>query len=471
MKLHSKIIIGMLLGVAFAFLSSVMGWADFTADWIAPFGTIFINLLKLIAVPLVLFSIIDGVGQIGDPSILGRVGGKALALYISTTTVAIVLGLFLANVVQPGSFATDEQILNNRLTFEAWLDSEGKPSPDGQRWSEDPANAEAWALAQVSTGLESSAYSDKIATAREEKSRGPLAFVVDMVPSNIFLAFNNGLMLQVIVFALFFGIAIVLLPPAQSNAVKPFMSQMTAVFIKMVELVMLGAPFFVFALMAATLSELAGNDPQNLLDLFSSFGAYMLLVVAGLAIMVVIVYPSVGWFFTRKHGMSWKAYFTFFQSAIRPAQLLAFSTSSSAATLPVTMECVHNNLKVKEEISQFTLPIGATVNMDGTSLYQAIAVMFLAQFHGLDLDLMQQSIIIVTAVLASIGAAAVPSAGLIMLILVLDSVGLNPAWIAIIFPVDRILDMCRTVVNVTGDATVALVVADSEGDWDPESTD
>lgn len=248
------------------------------------------------------------------------------------------------------------------------------------------------------------------------------------------------------------------------------MSQMTLIFIKMVEIVMAGAPFFVFALMAATLSKLAGDNPQNLIDLFSSFGAYMILVVVGLALMIVLLYPTLGWLMAgRQRGMSWMTYFKFFMAAIRPAQLLAFSTSSSAATLPVTMDCVHDELKVKEEISQFTLPIGATVNMDGTSLYQAIAVMFLAQFHGLDLTIAQQGIIVATAVLASIGAAAVPSAGLIMLILVLDSVGLNPAWIAIIFPVDRILDMCRTVVNVTGDATVALVVANSEDDWNPDA--
>ena len=468
MKLHTKIILGMVLGVAFAFLSAVMGWSEFTEDWISPFGEIFINALKLIAVPLVLFSIIDGVGQLGDPASLGRIGGKALGFYIGTTTIAIFLGLLLANVIQPGTFATDAQITKNRLAFEHWLIEEGKPSPDGEMWSERPELAEAWA-AELATEIEiDEEYQEKIANAHAEKERGPLAFIVDMVPSNIFLAFNKSLMLQVIVFALFFGVAIVMMPESSSAAVRPFMSQMTEVFIKMVEIVMAGAPFFVFALMAATLSKLAGDDPQNLIDLFSSFGVYMLLVVAGLALMIVVIYPTLGWFMAgRKHKMSWLTYFKFFMGAIRPAQLLAFSTSSSAATLPVTMDCVHDELKVNEEISQFTLPIGATVNMDGTSLYQAIAVMFLAQFHGLELELSHQAIIVATAVLASIGAAAVPSAGLIMLILVLDSVGLNPAWIAIIFPVDRILDMCRTVVNVTGDATVALVVADSENDWDP----
>jgi len=244
------------------------------------------------------------------------------------------------------------------------------------------------------------------------------------------------------------------------------MSQSAQVFIKMVEIVMIGAPFFVFALMASTLTQLAGDDSERMLGLFSTFGVYMLTVVSGLLFMALGVYPTLVWFFIRKSGYNWLKTFRYLHGNIRPAQLLAFSTSSSAATLPVTMDCVHDNLKVGKEISQFTLPIGATVNMDGTSLYQAVAVLFLAQLHGLDLSLAQEMTIVFTAVMASIGAAAIPSAGLIMLIMVLDAVGLNPAWIAIIFPVDRLLDMCRTVINVTGDASVALAVAQSEGQWE-----
>jgi Na+/H+-dicarboxylate symporter len=224
------------------------------------------------------------------------------------------------------------------------------------------------------------------------------------------------------------------------------------VFLKMVDIVMKAAPFFVFALTAGVFSRMAGNDLQALFEIFKGLGIYSLSVVLGLAFMIFIFYPGLAMLTDRKLG-----YAKFFR-AIGPAQLLAFSTSSSAATLPVTMECVNDNLKVPRTISDFVLPIGATVNMDGTSLYQAVAVVFLAQMHLIDLDLGQQLMIVLTATLASIGSAAVPSAGLVMLILVLGSVGLNPAWIAIILPVDRILDMCRTVVNVTGDATVSRIM-------------
>jgi Na+/H+-dicarboxylate symporter len=463
MKLHTKIIFGMLLGIGWALASAYWSGASFTQDWIAPFGTIFINALKLIAIPLVLFSIIDGVGQLGDPKALGRIGGKALGLYVGTTLVAILIGLAIANLTQPGAYASTEQITDNRLGFEAWLIQEGKPSPDGQWWSQDPANA--GRMATLSNQVIDGDLSEKIGAARSEANRGPLAFLVDIVPSNIFLAFTNSLMLQVIFFGLFFGIAIVMLPKEGTKTVRAFMSQSTQVFIKMVEIVMLGAPFFVFALMASTLTKLAGDDPTRLAELFSSFSVYMLTVVGGLLIMALGVYPTIVWWAIRKKGYSWVRTFRFLHQNIRPAQLLAFSTSSSAATLPVTMDCVHDDLKVSEEISQFTLPIGATVNMDGTSLYQAVAVLFLAQMHGLDLSLTQELTIVFTAVMASIGAAAIPSAGLIMLIMVLEAVGLNPAWIAIIFPVDRILDMCRTVINVTGDASVAVAVAESEGEW------
>jgi Na+/H+-dicarboxylate symporter len=461
MKLHTKIILGMVLGIVWAVASSYWGGSQFTQDWIAPFGTIFINALKLIAIPLVLFSLIDGVGQLGDPKALGRIGGKALGLYIGTTLIAILIGLMLGNVVQPGTFVSEDQIVENRLGFETWLQSEGKASPDGQWLSEDPAYAGRMPAMEAT----SDDLGDKIASARAESNRGPLAFLVDIVPSNIFLAFNNSLMLQVIFFGLFFGIAVVMLPKTQTETLRAFMSQSAQIFIKMVEIVMLGAPFFVFALMASTLTQLAGDDPSRFGDLLSSFGIYILTVVAGLLLMAFVVYPTLVWWFIRKKGYSWVRTFRFLHQNIRPAQLLAFSTSSSAATLPVTMDCVHDDLKVNEEISQFTLPIGATVNMDGTSLYQAVAVLFLAQLHGLDLSLAQEMTIIVTAVFASIGAAAIPSAGLIMLIMVLDAVGLNPAWIAIIFPVDRILDMCRTVINVTGDASVAVAVSESEGQW------
>ena len=406
--------------------------------------------------PLVLFSIIDGVGQVGDPRVLGRIGGKALGLYFVTTLTSILLGLFVVNLIQPGLTASDTQRMENRRGFEAWLHATGRPSPDGQ-WLTDATAAEASAV--VDTRL-----NEQIASV-EASDRGPLEWMQEMVPSNVFEALSAGSMLQIIVFAIFFGVVLVLMPRETTDRLRPLIAQLSGVFIHMVIVVMKGAPFFVFALMAGTLTQLTGDDPDRLPNLLQTYGTYMLTVLLGLAVLLVTLYPTIVWMATRKYGWSWLKSFKFFFRGMRPAQLLAFSTSSSAATLPVTLECVTDHLKVDEKVSQFTLPIGATVNMDGTSLYQAVAVIFLAQFHFVDLSLAQQVTIVITAVAASVGAAAIPSAGLIMLIMVLDAVGLNPAWIALIFPVDRILDMCRTVINVSSDAAVALNIAASEKQW------
>jgi Na+/H+-dicarboxylate symporter len=302
---------------------------------------------------------------------------------------------------------------------------------------------------------------DKMATAKSAKNKGPMRFIVDMVPSNIFISLNdNSLMLQVIFFALFFGIALLFLPEGKGDAALAVVQSVNEVFLKMVDMIMRGAPFFVFALLAGTFSKMAGDDAGAVLEIFRGLMWYGLTVILGLALVLFVIYPGIVVAFVRHIS-----YAQFFKN-LGPAQMLAFSTSSSAATLPVTMECVNENMRVSEKVSSFVLPIGATVNMDGTSLYQAVAVVFLAQFHAVDLSLAQQLTIITTATLASIGSAAVPSAGLVMLIIVLESVGLNPAWIAIIFPIDRILDMCRTVINVTGDATVSTLIAASENELD-----
>jgi len=276
-----------------------------------------------------------------------------------------------------------------------------------------------------------------------------------MVPSNVFAAMSdNGSMLKIIFFALFFGIALLFVPDKQAKPVIDVVNGLTEVFLKMVDMIMKGAPFFVFALMTGIVSEMAGDSPAKILELFKGLSWYSLAVLTGLLLMAFIIYPTIMKFFVKRLT------FRGFLKGISPAQMLAFSTSSSAATLPVTLECVEDNLKVDPKVSSFVLPIGATVNMDGTSLYQAVAVVFLAQMHMIDLSFAQQITIILTATLASIGSAAIPSAGLIMLMIVLSSVGLNPAWIGIILPVDRILDMVRTVVNVTGDATVATVIGE-----------
>lgn len=454
----------MALGLIWALVSAQFGWSTFTDQWIAPFGTIFINLLKLIAVPLVLFSIIDGVASLGDPKALGRMGGKTIALYLLTTVFAVSTGLAVVNLIRPGDAVGSEQRLTNRLVYERWTDQthEGRTA-DGQRFSALPENQPQWLALQKNEASADAALDEKIASTNPPS--GPLSFLTDAIPSNIFVAFNNGLMLQVIFFAIFFGTALVSLPESKTAVIRPFMTNTTDIFVKMVEQVMHFAPYFVFALMASTLTKIAGDDPVQLLQVFKTLGLYGLVVLLGLLLVAAVVYPTLVWWALRSQGYSWLRSFRFFHGGMRPAQLLAFSTSSSAATLPVTLDCVKNNLGVREEVSQFTLPIGATVNMDGTSLYQGVAVIFLAQFHLIDLSLAQQMTVLFTAVLASVGTAAIPSAGLVMLLMVLDSVALNPAWIAIIIPIDRLLDMCRTVINVTGDAAVTLFVAKTENQW------
>lgn len=467
--LHFKIIIGLVLGVVWTFISSKMGLNDFTMNWIAPFGDIFINLLKLIAVPLVLFSIIDGIAGLSDTKSLGRLGIKTLGLYLVTTVTAITIGLVLVNVVKPGNRISDELQTVNRLSYEIWAGDNNVKIKDGKSYLSNPVYEEYVQEAQdkVLQEKDNTGIEEKMKAASSQKDKGPLQFVVDMVPSNIFRSFNNSLMLQVIFFAIFFGITLISLPRSKVEGVVSFVSGSSEIFVRMVELVMRGAPYFVFALMAGKLTQMANNDMDRIVELLSAIMAYMLVVVVGLFMLAFVLYPII---ITRVvKNLNYRKFF----KAIAPAQFLAFSSSSSAATLPVTMDCVHTRLGVKEEVSSFVLPIGATVNMDGTSLYQAVAVVFLAQLHGVDLSLAQQVTIVLTATLASIGTAAVPSAGLIMLIIVLQSVGLNPAWIALIFPVDRILDMCRTTVNVTGDATVATIVATSENmmEYPPKETE
>lgn len=459
LALHWKIIIGMVLGIIWALLSSYMGWSAFTINWIDPFGIIFINLLKLIAVPLVLFSIISGVANIGDPSSLGRMGGKTLLLYITTTVLAISLGLLLVNVVKPGKLIDEQSRIDNRINYEIWADSKGHEIKDGINYLKDPQFLErAQEISQLTKSeLKEVSLSDKMDAVEKQKEVSPLQPLVDMVPENFFFSLSdNGLMLQIIFFALFFGICLLFIPNEKSQPVLTLVEGINGVFLKMVDLVMQAAPFFVFALLAGVVSKMAGNDIGKVVEIFKGLSWYSLVVVAGLFLMIFVIYPLILKLFVRK--ISYKGFF----KAMSPAQTLAFSTSSSAATLPVTMECVEQNLGVNKKISSFVLPIGATVNMDGTSLYQAIAVVFLAQLHMIDLTAGQQFTIVITTTLASIGTAAVPSAGLVMLIIVMNSVGLNPAWIAIIFPVDRILDMIRTVVNVTGDATVCSIIADGE---------
>ncbi|WP_283640842.1 dicarboxylate/amino acid:cation symporter [Mesonia mobilis] len=414
LALHWQILLGMALGVVFALIMTNFSWgADFIEDWIKPFGTIFINALKLIAVPLILASLIKGVSELKDISQLSKMGFRTIGTYIFTTIIAVSIGLVVVNLVKPGSTITEE-------TRAELVESYGG---DAELKRQD---------------------------AEKQKEAGPLQALVDIVPSNIVgAAGSNANMLQVIFFAIFFGIGLILIPEEQAEPVKKFFDGFNEVILKMIDIIMLTAPFGVFALLAALVVEAPSAD------LFAALGMYALCVIGGLLLMIGI-YTLLVWVFTKKTP-------AFFINGISPAQLLAFSTSSSAATLPVTMERVEEHLGVEKEVSSFVLPIGATINMDGTSLYQAVAAVFIAQAFGMDLDFGTQLGIIATATLASIGSAAVPGAGMVMLVIVLAQAGIPEAGLALIFAIDRPLDMCRTTVNVTGDASVSMLVAKSVG--------
>jgi len=414
LALHWKILMGMVLGVLFALLLIQFSWgSDFIKDWIKPFGKIFINALKMIAVPLILASLIKGISDLKDISKLSKMGGRTILTYILTTVLAVSIGLVVVNLIQPGKSISEE-------TRTQLLDD----------YKEDASKRQVAAAAQ--------------------KETGPLQALQDLVPSNIVsAAANNGNMLQVIVFAIFFGMGLILIPTDKAKPVKGFFDGFNEVILKLIDIIMLAAPFGVFALLAALVAE----SPS--LDLFQALLWYAFTVVLGLSIMIGL-YAIVVKVFAKKSP-------SFFLKGIAPAQLLAFSTSSSAATLPVTMERVEEHLGVDEEVASFVLPIGATINMDGTSLYQAVAAVFIAQAFGMDLSIGAQLGIIVTATLASIGSAAVPGAGMVMLVIVLGQAGIPEAGLALIFAIDRPLDMCRTTVNVTGDAAVSMLIAKSVG--------
>jgi len=409
LALHWQIIFGMVLGVLFGLiLLNFEGGKSFIINWIKPFGTIFINSLKLIAVPLILASLIKGISDLKDLSKLSSMGGITISTYIFTTLMAVSIGLIAVNLVKPGDYITEE-------------------------------------TREQLVGAYSTNANQKIEAANNQKNLGPLQPLVDIVPSNFLsAASNNRNMLQVIFFAILFGIAMILIPKKKSKPIKKFFDSLNDVILKIIDLIMIAAPYGVFALLAAIIVEAPS------MDLFKALGLYSLTVLFGLFLLICIYILIVKLFIGKSPS--------YFIKGISPAQLLAFSTSSSAATLPVTMDRVQDHLDVEEEVSSFVLPIGATINMDGTCLYQAVAAVFIAQAFGLDLSLAAQLGIVSTATLASIGSAAVPGAGMVMLIIVLSQAGIPEIGLALIFAVDRPLDMCRTVINVTGDATVSMFV-------------
>jgi Na+/H+-dicarboxylate symporter len=419
-KLHWQIIIGLVLGLIFGVIAAAMGGGGFVANWVAPFGTIFLNLLKLIAVPLILVSLITGVASLSDIRKLSRIGGKTIAIYLSTTVVALVIGLTLVNLIRPGDGVPEEMKVRLQAMYEGDVE---------QRQTAAAAAA----------------------------TRGPLQPLVDMVPENAFGAMaGNQNMLQVVFFALFAGVALLLIPNEKARPVLEFCDSVNDLIIKMVDIIMLAAPVGVFALLASTITAVARDDLRQVIELVGALGLYCLTVLLGLMLHMATTYVSLLRLFTPLGVMQ-------FFRGIAPALLVGFSTSSSGATLPVTKEMAERHLGISEEVSSFVLPLGATINMDGTALYQAVAAVFIAQALGMGLDFGAQITIVFTAVLASIGTAAVPGAGIVMLVIILEAIGVPTQGIALILGVDRILDMCRTVTNITGDATVAAIVAATEG--------
>ena len=410
LELYTKILIGLILGVIVGIVANKLGIAPFISTYIKPFGSAFIRLISMIVVPLVFASLFVGTASLNDIRKLGRIGGKTIGFYLCTTAVAIVIGLMLANIFKPGSGLTketQEQLLAN--------------------YADEAA--------------------EKIDTALKKPSLGET--LIDIIPRNPMEALSGGDMLQIIFFALMLGIAITLIPQDRASPVIKFFDGINEAMIKMVHIIMEFAPYGVFALIAAIIGEFG-------LGILGPLFKYSIIVIVGLFLHVIITYSAALKIFTKVKIIS-------FFKGVRPAQLIAFSSSSSSATLPVTMECVEENIGISKEISSFVLPLGATINMDGTALYQGVAAVFIAQVFGMDLNIGQQLTVVLMATLASIGAAGVPGIGMITLTMVLKQIGVPLEGIALILGVDRILDMCRTIVNISGDATCATVVAYSEG--------
>ena len=427
-KLWVQIVLGLALGIVYGVTAAAFGWTEFTDDYISPFGDVFFNGLQLIAVPLVLASLIIGVASLSDMRKVSRIGGKTIAIYLATTAVAVTIGLGYANLLRPGDYVPES--LQRELA----------------RQYEEAASTRQGAAEQMM------------------EERGPLSILEDIVPSNIISSTSsNRNMLQVVFLALMFGIALLRIPKDKSAPLLAFFKGLEAVVVEFVGIVMRIAPLGVFALIARAITGMAGDDPQQVVQLLGALGFYCLVVIAGLATQMLVVYPLILKLFTP---IPWSRFFP----AAAQVQLVAFSTSSSGATLPVTMDCAQRDLGVSEEVSSFVLPLGATINMDGTALYQAAAALFIAQSLGMSIGLEGQLAIVLTAVLVSIGTAAVPGAGIIMLVIILQAIGVPTEGVALILGVDRILDMMRTATNVTGDLAVASAVAASEGQLDVERT-
>lgn len=406
LQLHTKILLGLLLGISFGVAAAPLGWTEGVSTYVKPFGQAFLQLISMAVVPLVFASLVTSVAGMRDMRKLGRIGGKTILYYLATTAVAISFGLALANAIKPGVGLPEDAQVRLRQESEAVI------SPDAL---EPPGVAEV---------------------------------LLNIIPKNPLQALAEGNMLQLIFFALVLGVVLTTIAEEKAAPVVAFFDGLNEAMIALIHLIMKLAPYGVFALSASIVGEFG-------VDVLALLLKYALVVIVGLALYMVTVFSLAVRVFS---DLGVRRFFR----GIRPAQLIAFTTSSSSATLPATMECAQDNLGVPSEIASLTLPLGATINMDGTALYQGVSALFVAQIYGMDLAIEQQLTIVLTATLASIGTAGAPAAGIMMLAMILRSIGVPLEGIALILGVERILDMCRTVVNVTGDACCAVVVGASE---------
>ncbi len=409
-----KILLGMFLGIIWGLIATGLGVETFNNNWVRPFGTIFIKLLQLIAVPIIFVSLVKGITSVTDITKLSRIGFKTIAFYVGTTAITVVLGLLVVNTFKPGAQFSEER--------RAALQEEYSTSV-----------AESQILAETVA------------------DRPPLQFFEDMVPVNVIGAMgDNANMLQIIFFAILFSVAMILLESKKVQIVRDLFESVNAIMLKVVDIIMGFAPIGVFALLSALITDFSGDA-----ELFIALGYYAVITFFGIVAVLLILYPTLIVIFTKVKIKD-------FLNAIFPAQLVAFTTSSSAATLPVTLKQCVTKLKISEGVANFVLPVGVTINMNGSSFYQAVSAVFIAQVFGMDLTITQQLTIVLTATLASIGSPGVPGGAVIMLVIVLGSVGIPPEGLALILGIERPLDMIRTVANVTGDAAVATIVDSTE---------
>lgn len=409
-----RIMIAMVLGIVWGLITTKWGLEAFTSNWVKPWGNIFINMLKLISIPLIFLSLLKGITSVTDMSKLRSLSLKTLGLYFVTTIISAVLGLLLVNSIKPGASFSEEKRIN---FYSSYYDS----------------------------------VKEKEEIASDIKKKSPLQFIEDMVPDNIIAAAgDNSKMLQIIFISVLFSISIILIGKEKTDAIRKLVDTLNEIILKIVDLAMLFAPFGVFSLLSSLIADFSGD-----IDLFFSVGKYAGLTFFGIIFLVLSLYPLLIILFTKYKVKD-------FLQAMFPAQIVAFSTSSSAATLPVTLKQCIDKLQISPQVANFVLPVGVTVNMNGTAFYQAVSAIFIAQVFGLDLSISQQIAIILTATISSIGAPGVPGGGVIMLVIVLSAAGIPAAGLALILGIERPLDMIRTVANITGDAAVALIVNSSE---------